>query len=267
MAFKYALNLITIRNATFVRKLEVARAAGYQGVGLWVGEVEDAARSADGLEGVSRLLREQRLAAAEMCFVGGWMYAEQGERAAALERAQRTFRLAQALGCPCVVACASGDSGDLADAARDFADLCELARPFAVKVALEFLGGAEQVKDVATAWQIVEMADAPNGGLLLDTFHFYKGGSQVEDLEPVTGDKVFLVHVNDCPELPRAELEDRHRIFPGEGVIPLEAIAAALADKGYRGFFSLELFNEEYWASDPYLVAREGMRSLQRAGI
>jgi sugar phosphate isomerase/epimerase len=267
MPFKRALNLITVRNAPFAKKLEVARDAGYDGVGLWVDETEQAAREADGLEKIAERLKASNLAAAELCFVSGWMYPEEGQRLRSHEQAARAFRIAQALNCGCVIACASGGSGDLDDAASDFAELCRLADRFGVRVALEFLGGAQQVKDVRTAWQIVDAVAAPNGGLLIDTFHFFKGGSTVSDLEPLTGDKVFLVHVNDCPDLPREELEDRDRVFPGAGDIPLDVIAATLNEKGYRGFFSLELFNEDYWASDPYLVAREGIQSMRRVGL
>jgi len=267
MPFKHALNLITIRNAPLAKKIELARAVGYDGVGLWVDETEEAARAGEGLPGIARMLKGNRLTAAELCFVGGWMYPEDAARAHSLARAERAFRMAEALGCECVVACASGGAGDLEAAASDFAALCALGQRFGVRVALEFLGGAQQVKDVRTAWQIVEAADAPNGGLVIDTFHFYKGGSTIADLEEVTGDKFFLVHVSDCPDLPREELEDRHRVFPGAGAIALEMIAAALVNKGYRGFFSLELFNEEYWAADPFLVAQEGIQSLKRAGL
>ncbi len=267
MPVKRALNLVTIRQAPLPRKLQVAQAAGYDGVGLWVNELDAHVAAGGTLNEVARMLGEHQLAAAELCFVGGWMYPEGGLRARAREAARHAFEIAQALKCECVVACASGGSGDLADAASEFAELCAPARDFGLRVALEFLGGAEQVKDVRSAWEIVDAAGAPNGGLLIDTFHFYKGGSQLTDLEPLPAEQVFLVHINDCPDLPREELEDRHRLFPGAGIIPLEPIAAALVDKGYRGFFSLELFNEEYWAADPYLVAQEGMRSLRDVGV
>jgi len=267
MPFKRALNLITIRNAPLAKKLEIARATGYDGVGLWVDETDQAARDGEGIEGVSHALKNHGLAAAELCFVGGWMYPQEGTRAGAYEHAEHAFRMAHALNCGCVVACASGDSGELEEAASDFGELCDLARRLGVRVALEFLGGAQQVKDVRTAWQIVELAGRANGGLLIDTFHFYKGGSDLADLEPLTGDKVFLVHINDAPDLPPAEVEDGDRVFPGDGALPLEVIAATLSSKGYAGFFSLELFNEDYWAADPYMVAQEGMRSLRRVGI
>jgi len=267
MPLKHALNLATIRNAPLAKKLELSRGAGYDGVGLWVNETEEAARAGEDLQGVGRALKDHGLIAAELCFVGGWMYPQEGECARAREQAEGAFRIAEILECECVVACASGGTGDLDDAASDFAALCDLAQRYGVRVALEFLGGAQQVKDVRTAWQIVDAVDAPNGGLLIDTFHFYKGGSEVADLEPLRGDKVFLVHVNDCPDLPREELEDRHRVFPGAGVLPLDVIAAALVNKGYRGFLSLELFNEDYWAADPYLIAQEGIHSMKRAGL
>jgi sugar phosphate isomerase/epimerase len=267
MAARRALNLITIQRAPLRRQLEVARLAGYDGVGLWVEQTAQVARGSGGLQGIRGLLDENGLVPAELCFVGGWMYPEPGQCEPAHDRARQAFQMAQGLGCECVVACASGGSGDLEDAASDLAGLCALAREFGVKVALEFLGGAQQVKDVATAWRIVDMAGARNGGLLIDTFHFYKGGSQVADLEPIPADCIYLLHVNDCPDMPREELEDRHRSFPGTGIIPLESIAAVVVDKGYRGFFSLELFNEEYWAADPYTVAQEGIRSLKRNGL
>jgi 2-keto-myo-inositol isomerase len=267
MPFKRALNLMTIRGAPLNKKLEIARAAGYEGVGLWIDETDEAARAGDGLQGVSRALKDCGLAAAELCFVGGWMYPEEGARQRAYAQAEHAFRMAQALNCGCVAACASADSGELEEAASDFGELCDLARQFGVRVALEFIGDAQQVKDVSTAWQIVELAGRSNGGLLIDTFHFYRGGSALVDLEPVTGDKVFLVHINDAPDLPPAEVEDRDRVFPGDGALPLDVIAATLASKGYAGFYSLELFNEDYWAADPYMIAQEGMRSLQRVGI
>jgi len=267
MPLKRALNLVTIRNAPLAQKLELVRVAGYDGVGLWLDELDQAAREPDGLSRVRRALEDSGLIAAELCYVGGWMYPEEGQQASVRAQAERAFRAAQSLGCECVVAPVSTDAGDLEQAASDFAALCELAQRYGARVALEFLGGAQQVREVRTAWRIVEDADAPNGGLLIDSFHFHKGGSELADLDPVRGDRVFLVHVSDCPELPRQELEDGDRIFPGTGVLELELIAAALVNKGYRGFFSLELFNQEYWAADPYLIAQEGIHSMKRAGL
>lgn len=266
MTGKLALNLITIKNAPLASQLDIAKRAGYQAVGLWLDRVLEYLTEGRTLTDLARLLSQKGLHPAEMCALSGWMYSNGEVREKAFAQAKQAFAICQELGCDCVVACASEQSGDLIDAAGDFAQLCRMAAPYRMRLALEFLGPAQQVKDLKTAQRIVEMADQPNGGLLVDTYHFYRGRSNLEDLKETPGSKIFLVHLNDCLDLPINELTDLHRVFPGLGVIPLEEMVAILYDIGYRGFYSLEIFNEEYWATDPLAIAKEGVRAWQRLG-
>ncbi len=136
-----------------------------------------------------------------------------------------------------------------------------------MRVGLEFLGHCESVSDLASAWEIVDLSEAPNGGLVIDTFHFHQGRSALEMIEPVAPDKILLVQVSDAADIPHHHLRDRHRVYPGSGAIPLESLLGAIRAKGYSGHYSLELPNERYWQEDPVLVAREGMRSLRRLEI
>ena len=50
---------------------------------------------------------------------------------------------------------------------------------------LEFVGTAEEMKDLPTALRLIETAGADNGGLLVDTLHFHLGGSKPSDLDGV----------------------------------------------------------------------------------
>jgi len=256
-----SLNLATLGPAPFDRKLHAAFRAGFVAVGLLYDEI---ARLGD--EGREELLLSE-LAVSEIVGVGGWMDADRASRSVAVARAERMFELAAELQCRTVVTWPGRGQVDLAAAASQFQELCRLAMPHGVRVGLEFEGQAEQISDVATAWQLVDAADAPNGGLVLDSFHFYRGGSSVEMLEAVPGDRVLLVQLSDCMDLPRHELEDRHRVYPGEGAIGFEAVLGALSAKGYSGYWSLELPNEDYWQEDALLVAQDGMRALRRLQI
>ena len=56
----------------------------------------------------------------------------------------------------------------------------------------------------------------------------------------------------------KAELGDEHRVFPGDGILPLEQCLKDLLAIDYRGCVSLELYNPEYWKRDPLEVAKEG---------
>ena len=88
-------------------------------------------------------------------------------------------------------------------------------------------------------------------GLVLDTFHFYAGGSSIGAIRDVAPEKIFILHMNDAEKLPKAELQDAHRLFPGEGVIPLGEIVAGLKNIHYDGPVSLEMFRPAYWFRPP----------------
>ena len=54
------------------------------------------------------------------------------------------------------------------------------------------------------------------------------------------------MHLNDYPQAADSStLNDGNRIYPGDGVAPLRQILRDLRDSGFRGHFSLELFNKE----------------------
>ncbi len=77
---------------------------------------------------------------------------------------------------------------------------------------------------------------------------------------------MHVFHINDYPATPeRAEITDAHRVFPGDGVAPLDALFRTLRDTGFRGMLSLELFNREYWNQDALYVARAGFEKTREA--
>jgi 2-keto-myo-inositol isomerase len=130
-----------------------------------------------------------------------------------------------------------------------------------VKVAFEFLGffdcpiGTPQ----AAAAAVDDLEDVD---LVLDSCHWHASGAGSLDLFPV--ERVAMVHLNDAPAKPPREIEDADRVLPGEGVIRLQEVLAALRSRGYRGPWSLETFNPGYWEEDPASVARRGWEALER---
>jgi hypothetical protein len=80
--------------------------------------------------------------------------------------------------------------------------------------------------------------------------------SKVENISEVDADKIFIFHINDAENIPKKNLKDSHRLFPGDGIIPLREILFALKDIGYDKIVSVELFRPEYWKLEPEKVAR-----------
>jgi len=73
------------------------------------------------------------------------------------------------------------------------------------------------------------------------------------------------------PDMPRELLDSSTRIIPGDGISPLVRILGKLAEKGYGGPLSVELFLPKFQQGDPYEVAREirvkSEAVLRKAGV
>jgi 2-keto-myo-inositol isomerase len=142
-------------------------------------------------------------------------------------------------------------------------DALELARERAdrlgIRIAFEFLGfGDCPINTPEIATETVDGIDAID--LVLDSCHWHASGSQPLTSFPV--DRLALVHLNDAPDKPPREIEDADRVLPGEGVIQLKTLVAALKVRGYIGPWSLETFNPGYWKQDPADVARRGHAAI-----
>jgi len=114
-------------------------------------------------------------------------------------------------------------------------------------------------------------AGRPDASLLLDVFHLYKSGTPFTALKQINGAALQVMHLNDYPQAADSStLNDGNRIYPGDGVAPLRQIFRDLRDSGFRGYFSLELFNKEYWAksADENLkTAMEKIRATVRSAM
>ncbi len=112
-----------------------------------------------------------------------------------------------------------GGNWGVEEAAAAFAALCDRAADHGLLVHLEWLAWS-RIPDLATAWDVVRLADRPNGGLNVDTWHCARAGTTAEDLRAVPGERVLAVQLDDGP----AEAEDdlveatlHRRLLPGDG--------------------------------------------------
>lgn len=141
----------------------------------------------------------------------------------------------------------------------------DIAAPLDIKLAFEFLGFPWcAVRTVEQAWEIVNTINLPTVGLVIDTCHFYAGGSTLESIEQIDAMKLAVFHINDVVQMPKDKIEDAHRLFPGDGVIPLKEIIDAVRATGFDGVASVEIFRPEYWARDPMSVAKEAYLKTKR---
>lgn len=131
-----------------------------------------------------------------------------------------------------------------------------------VRVALEF-NWSPIVKSIDSAHRVVAAVDHPQVGILFDPAHYRTTTTKFEDLTPARTGRVVHVHLNDMRDVP-ADLSDCNadRVLPGEGVLDLRALIAALESGGYGGSYSIEMFNRDLWELPAAETARRCYRSL-----
>ena len=125
-------------------------------------------------------------------------------------------------------------------------------------VFVQFLPGAARLGQAAA---IALDADHPKARIIPDVFHMHIGDSGFSGLRHLQGDFIAIFQFNDAPATPaKPDLKDEHRVFPGDGILPLEQCLRDLRDIGFERCVSLELYNPAYWKRDPLAVAEEGRR-------
>ena len=111
---------------------------------------------------------------------------------------------------------------------------------------MKFLPGSRRLGQAAA---IAIDADHPKAKIIPDVFHMYIGGSGFNGLRHLRGDFIAIFQFNDAPAQPdRDALEDRHRVYPGDGILPLTQCLKDLRVIGFNGCISLELYNPAYWS-------------------
>jgi 2-keto-myo-inositol isomerase len=132
----------------------------------------------------------------------------------------------------------------------------ETAKQYRMTAMIEFTRNSTFLSTLTSSLKLIREAAHPNVRPMLDCYHFWSGLSKFEDLDLLHPGELAHVHFQDVPDMPRELLDNTTRIIPGDGVSPLVRILRKLAEKGYSGPLSVELFLPEFQQGDPYEVAR-----------
>jgi 4-hydroxyphenylpyruvate dioxygenase len=251
-------------SGTLTEKLEAIAAAGFDGVEIFENDLlacplspeEVRARAADLGLGIDlyQPFRDFEAVPAEVL-------------ARNLRRAEHKFRLMERLGADLLLVCSNVSPSAIGDdelAAEQLRLLAERAAEHGIRIAYEALAWGRHVNEYLHAWRIVRLADHPNLGTCLDSFHILSRGSDPIGIEAIPGEKIFFLQLADAPLLAMDVLQwSRHyRCFPGQGSFDLDGLVASVRRTGYAGPLSLEVFNDVFRQASAHRTALDGMRSL-----
>lgn len=272
--FRYCFNTSCIRKKKLPLNelIDITAKAGYDGIEPWIGEIDDFVKNGGKLGEVRKQLDDHGLKVESAIGFPNWCVNDDAKRKAGFEEARRGMDLVKQLGGAMIAAPPVGvhrqDSEplDLNAAAERYAELLELGESMGVIPQLEIWGPSKNLSTLSEAAYVAVKCGHPKAAILPDVYHLFRGGSDFDGLALLAGNAINLFHMNDYPEEPpREQMNDSDRVYPGDGVAPLDRIIQILVANGFKGALSLELFNRTYWEDDPSNVAKVGLAKMKAA--
>jgi len=267
---RYCLNTSTIHGEVIPidRQIEIAATAGYDGIEIWLRDVDRYVEAGGKLVTLRKQLDDSQLTVESAIAFAPWIVDDDAARAKGLEQAARDMEIVASLGGKRIAAPPAGATQgaklDLDRAGERYRALLELGSKQGVLPMLEVWGFSTNLSRLAEVLHVCAAADHPDAAVLPDIYHLYKGGSNFADLALLAGPKIPVFHINDYPGTPdRAKIQDADRVYPGDGIAPMKEIFSTLQRNGFAGVLSLELFNRTYWEQDPLEVARTGLAKMK----
>jgi sugar phosphate isomerase/epimerase len=231
-------------------RCEEASRAGFKGIGLWHADIEHLLETQTFGE-LRQIVDDNGLDQLELEFLGDWFLDADDERRQASDKTRALlFEAAAALPAHHIkVGNITGTECELPQIVEAFGELCAgAAQHTDAKIVYEFMPYDVNVGDVAEAVEVAEGADAPNGGLALDTWHLGKLRLEPDDLRAIPPRFVSWVELSDGPyEYAEDRLDEviNRRQLPGEGEFPIAGYVSVCRELGYDGPWGVEVLSEE----------------------
>ena len=258
-----AIHQNTSAGSGYRKSLEAWARAGIKNVEITSALLDDFLK-ADTLDAARRVITDNGLTpVSSACGVAALIEPNPG-RAAALDNFKRRCEQFATLGLSRTYTTTGTPANapkytldDYKTAAANLHDIGEAAQQFKLKAMVEFVRASTFIATLNTLANVMRQAAHQNLGILFDCYHFWSGNNKLDDIDAVRPGEIAHAHFQDVPDIPREMLDQTSRLIPGDGVSPLTKILRKLADKGYSGPLSVELFLPKFQQGDPYEVARE----------
>jgi sugar phosphate isomerase/epimerase len=134
------------------------------------------------------------------------------------------------------------------------------------RLTVEFLA-MMRVNSIASALELIDRAAVDDAGVLLDTWHFFLGPDDWDDLARLPLDRLAYVQFDDHPSLESSDLREEtldRRVFPGEGTFELERFCRELRSRGFDGLVSIEILSKAWRGGDIGAFTRRAFETTAR---
>ncbi len=258
---RLALHTWTIDTTPLGPALEAIKAAGYDAAELRRKDFYRCYATGMTNDDVLGVVKVSGVKVAVLGVEYGWLFASDPEESGRLFNDFRaSCENAVAMGCPQLMSAPGPYEGSLKDAVHHLRRGADIAAEYGLDLSIEFNSQHPNLNSVETLSELVDSADKPNVGLLLDAYHLARSGRPGRGFEEVPSEKLMHFQFSDLSPNPVTGVKrPMDRLMPGEGVIEWTELFQLLHEKNYTGHMSFEAPNPAIWERPPETVCREGV--------
>ena len=268
--FKFCLNMSTLRGHKlgYIKELEIASKAGFRSAEIWIDSLQQYLNTGGSVTEAKKRMDALGIVAENAIGFAKWIVDDETVRKQGIEQLKKEMDILAKIGCKRIAAPPTGATEtpglDLKKAAERYRVILELGDQTGVVPQLEMWGFSKNLSRASEVIYVAMESGHPSARVLLDTYHLYKGGSPKETLFVVGKPSMELIHLNDYPNINRETITDADRVHPGDGVGPIKEILRSLKKPNAPLILSEEVFNKNYYAQDPLLVAKTAMAKMKK---
>ena len=225
-------------------RIEAVARTGYKGFGLTHADLLVASNTV-GLTAVAHMLQDNGIDVVQLERITDWWTTR--------ERKTRSDAVRSDLLDACAVlgvdnikvgADDDGDPVDYEQLCAGFDALADAGREAGVKIGYENTPfSPAPIRSTEQAIQFVTDVANPNGGLVLDIWHAYRGGTDYSDLATLPSSYLFGVELDDgAHQVVGSQIEDTfdNRLLCGTGDFDVPAFITAVRQIGWTGIWGIE---------------------------
>ena len=265
---KLCMSTMCIDNASVEDKIKSIAQAGFDSIEIWLKDFNNT------LE-IKKIIKGEGIRVAETVKIEGWFELDgslmgvKDHWDSIFDECKKRMDITKELGSKYIVALPSrsdrGKFSSMGDGIERYMKILEYGKTIDVCPTLEFIGQSKQINNIDSALNFLKLVNDSYCKLIVDVFHIWRSGDEIEDSKKIPIESISLLHLHDATaDHHRSEYKDRHRVMPGDGILNLKEFIEIFNKKGFTGDVSLGVYNHDNWNRDPYEVAIEGFFKMKK---
>lgn len=239
-------------SGTFVEKIKSFYEAGFKGCELRVSskDVDDCTKKFIDLKQakeLKKILNDLNLKVVSVFKLHGWFELDgklMGVNDNWLEiydECKKRMEIGKELNSDYIITCPSyshrNHYATIEEGRERYLKLIELGKQIGISPTLEFMGQTKQINTLQKCLEFLNGLDE-DLKIVADSYHFWRGGGNLKDIEQLNVKKISIVHIADAdPNIKREIHKDTDRPMPTDGFLDLKKFLSYLVN--YNNFYSV----------------------------